>query len=32
MRALLVFHIPIDLVLNVDRRVILYAFLLSVGT
>ncbi len=36
MRALLVFHmpvdIPIDLVLNVDGRVILYAFLLSVGT
>jgi predicted permease len=36
MRALLVFHVPvdlpIDLVLNVDRRVILYAFLLSVGT
>jgi predicted permease len=36
MRALLVFHmpvdLPIDLVLNVDWRVILYAFLLSAGT
>ena len=36
MRALLVFHMPvdmpIDLVLNVDTKVILYAFLLSVGT
>ncbi len=35
-RALLVFHmpmdLPIDLVLNVDRRVLLYAFLLSAGT
>src|SRR5260370_26096322 len=36
MRALMVFHMAvdrrIDLVLTVDRRVILYAFLLSVGT
>jgi len=36
MRALMVFHMPVnlpfDLILNVDKRVILYAFLLSVGT
>ena len=36
MRALMVFHmpfnLPFDLVLSVDKRVILYAFLLSVGT
>lgn len=36
MRALMVFHmpvnLPIDLILNVDEKVILYAFFLSVGT
>jgi predicted permease len=36
MRALMVFHmpvnLPIDLILNVDKKVLIYAFFLSVGT